>query len=89
MTLAAAEGWGQSQKPACDASTQGRFWPDEANRDRKAMVELTRRGELEMCTLRGKQYQWRTVSVRVEKLQAEQAAAAAAEPKRRWSLWRR
>ena len=61
----------ETPKPACDKKTQGQFWPEQANRDRALMFNLSRRGELEICSVHGrkiKTFQWETVGVHVSQL---------------------
>ena len=61
----------ETPKPVCDQKSRGRFWPEEANRDRKLMFELSRQGQLEMCSAHGKlakKFQWETVGVHVSQL---------------------
>ena len=59
---------GQARKPACNARSQGQFWPEEANFSKDAARQLYRRGELEMCSLVVWKYKWEHISVNVRDL---------------------
>ena len=65
-----------AQKPACNAHTQGRFWPEEANDNREVRRNLFQSGELEMCSLTVWRYKWQRVSVNA---QAKRPASATAK----------
>jgi len=64
----------QEPKPACNAKSQGRFWPEEANADRQATRRFYQSGELEMCSLDGWKYRWKRISVHVRDLGKQRRA---------------
>jgi hypothetical protein len=45
-------------KPACTRQIAGRFWPEEANSDPAVARQLSRQGELEICTRTTWSYRW-------------------------------
>ena len=55
-------------KPACRAAIRGQFWPDAANNDSKAAVQLAQCGALEMCTSTAWRYKWQPVAVNVRQM---------------------
>ena len=56
----------QAERPVCNAKMQGKFWPEEANRDKRAMFELSRKGELQICSAkRRKTFRWEQVGIHV------------------------
>jgi hypothetical protein len=63
-TICAAE----EQKPACNASNHGRFWPQQANTSAETAQKLSRRGELEMCSLVVWKYRWQKLTVNARDL---------------------
>ena len=58
----------QPAKPVCGASNQSQFWPEEANVDRDAARLFAQRGELEMCVLKDRKFNWERVGVNVRDL---------------------
>ena len=58
----------EPQKPACDKSTAGQFWPPEANQDHQALARLARCGELEMCVRNVWRHHWEKLTVRADQL---------------------
>jgi hypothetical protein len=66
-------------KPACNETTLGSFWPDEANRDRKLATRLTRCGELEICLYGTWRYHWGPLTVHVNQLARQKTNAKPAE----------
>ena len=74
--------WAETEKPVCDKTTSGRFWPDEANYDKRRMFELSRRGELELCATHGRRratYQWEIIGVTVIKTVKPEASSPQAK----------
>ena len=63
----------KASKPACNAQTLGRMWPDAANDDPRLVVKLTRAGELEICTRGPWRYSWKSPTVSIEKLRDRSA----------------
>jgi hypothetical protein len=67
-------------RSACTRETQGRFWPEQANTDRKLARELTRSGELQICSRGFFRYNWEPLTVNYQTLlhkkQAREAAPA-------------
>lgn len=63
----------KASKPACNAQTLGRMWPDAANDDPRLVVKLTRAGELEICTRGPWRYSWKSPTVSLEKLRGRAA----------------
>jgi hypothetical protein len=57
-----------AHKPACNAQILGRMWPDAANDNPRLVVQLTRAGELEICTRGPWRYSWKSPTVSLEKL---------------------
>jgi len=72
-TSAAASG---KSKPECAVRSAGKMWPDEANRDTKALRSAAQTGELELCGKRRDGYRWESVSVNVRQLRTEQSPLA-------------
>ncbi len=72
-----------AEKPprsACNKHTQGSFWPEAANADRKLAGQLMRSGELQMCTRGFFRYNWEPLTINVgailaKKPQSEPQAA--------------
>jgi hypothetical protein len=58
-------------KPACNARTRGKLWPEKAGRHSLA-------GPIEMCALRLWRYRWEQLTVDVSQLRAESAGSKAA-----------
>ena len=48
---------------ACTEETHGQFWPQEANANRRAAMELMRVGEVYLCGVTRKGYVWEPLSV--------------------------
>ena len=57
-----------TQRPACNAQTSGRMWPEAANRDHKIVSKLARCGDLLICTRGVWRYHWEPLTVRVDQL---------------------
>ena len=55
-------------KPACNARTLGRLWPEAANHDSKLRKKMARCGELELCTHGIWRYRWESLTVRLDQL---------------------
>jgi hypothetical protein len=60
-----------SARPKCEKATRTLFWPEEANRDARAAVQLAREGRLLICTRGGWKYGWRPVAVNVREAEQE------------------
>jgi hypothetical protein len=72
---------GQAPKPACNARSQGQFWPPEANVSKDAVWRLYQQGNLEMCSLGVWKYKWERLSVNIRDLaKAKRPAARNAAP---------
>ncbi len=63
-----------AQRPVCNKSTHGQFWPAEANGDREVAGRLIRQGELEMCSYDTWKYRWKPMSVSVRNLSRDKRA---------------
>ena len=61
-------------KPACAVPFVGKLWPDEANRDTKALRLAVQTGGLELCGKQRDGYRWESLSVNVQQLRAAEAA---------------
>lgn len=59
---------GGDEKPACNASTKGLFWPEAANRDSKLRQKASRCGELEVCARGQWHFHWQSLTVRLDQL---------------------
>jgi hypothetical protein len=57
-------------KPACDAKSLSKFWPDAANSDPRTLFDLSRTGQLELCTRGTFRYKWRPLTVSYQELRA-------------------
>lgn len=57
-------------KPECAAVLAGTLWPDEANRDTKALRVAAQAGTLELCGIHPDGYHWQSISVNVSQLRA-------------------
>jgi hypothetical protein len=55
-------------KPACNAGSVGRLWPEAANHDPKLRKKMARCGELELCTRGIWRYRWESLTVRLDQL---------------------
>ena len=72
LSLLAVVSSTQSQtqdKPACVKQRAGEFWPAEANSSPKALHELARSGQLEVCSCKLWRYKWESLTVSVKALQ--------------------
>jgi hypothetical protein len=56
------------RKPACNAKTEGQFWPEEANSSQEAVRRFSQSGELEVCSAAGLKHKWKRLSVNVHDL---------------------
>jgi hypothetical protein len=63
----------EAKKPACNAATHGRLWPEEANVSRDAARQFYQRGELELCTQAVWKYKWQRLSVNARSMQKTKA----------------
>jgi hypothetical protein len=76
------------QKPACNKSNHGRFWPEAANSSAEARRTAARDGSLEMCSYGIWKYRWEPLTVNVQRLADARKVPAPAfvnttnEPKR-------
>ena len=69
--LAAASGGisiPEAGRPACNAETLGRMWPDAANYDPRLFTKLARCGALQVCTRQVWRYRWESPTVTVGQL---------------------
>ncbi|HLK19418.1 MAG TPA: hypothetical protein VKT81_10690 [Bryobacteraceae bacterium] len=55
-------------RPACDASTSGLFWPEAANHDSKLRNQFSRCGDLEICARGRWRFHWKSLTVRLDQL---------------------
>jgi hypothetical protein len=70
-----------SSKPprsTCTRETQGRYWPEKANTDRKLAGQLMRSGELQMCSRGLFRYNWEPLTVSYRALLAKKQPNGAA-----------
>ena len=85
VTLAALFGAicfaGETPRPACNARSQGQFWPAEANSSPEAARRLSQSGELAMCSLVVWKYKWQHLSVNVRDLAKAGRPSGAKPPK--------
>lgn len=51
------------KRPSCNADQLGRFWPASANDSRQSVYELSKTGELELCTRGIFRYRWEALTV--------------------------
>lgn len=65
-----------SEKPACKASNNGEFWPQQANASREAFQQFVQNGELQICTLVVWKYKWEYLTVNVHDMGHNQHSAA-------------
>jgi len=65
----------QAHRPACNAATQGRLWPAEANVSTNAARQLFQAGELEICSQALWKYKWVPLSVNVRKAASRKQAS--------------
>ncbi len=52
-----------AKKPACGSSTRGLYWPEDANRDSRALQKYARDGVLERCVSGPWRHRWQTMTV--------------------------
>lgn len=64
---------GPSERPACKASTQGWYWPVEANGNPRLAQSLARDGLLEICVRTSWRHRWISPTIHVEQLVKRQA----------------
>ncbi|HVX66522.1 MAG TPA: hypothetical protein VHA11_07965 [Bryobacteraceae bacterium] len=77
-----------AEKPprsTCNRETQGRYWPEEANTDRKLAARLMRTGELQMCSRGFFRYNWEPLTINYHSVLAKKQAAGAAPDAQRAS----
>src|SRR5205809_7399114 len=55
-------------RPACNAQTFGKMWPDSANHSKAQLSKLARCGELAICTRGVWRYRWESLTVRLDQL---------------------
>jgi hypothetical protein len=70
-----------AEKPpgsACTREMQGRYWPEQANTDRKLAAQLMRSGELQMCSRGFFRYSWEPLTISYRSVLAKQQTAGAA-----------
>ena len=58
---------------ACSKRTHGRLWPEEANTDRSAALQLMRSGEVYMCSYGRLRYRWEPLAIDLKTLEAAHA----------------
>jgi hypothetical protein len=63
-------------KPPCNAVNHGRLWPEAANSSPDVAGQLSRSGELEMCTVSIWKYRWKRLTVDIRELEKGHPAAA-------------
>ncbi len=68
ITLATSSVPGKPPRSACNKQTQGLFWPDKANTDRKLASQLMRSGDLHLCTRGIFRYSWQPLTVNYQTL---------------------
>ena len=56
-----------ASKPACNAASRARFWPEEANGNPQLMRKLAQSGELEICAYGTWKYRWEPVTRSAQK----------------------
>jgi len=55
-------------RPACNARTRGRLWPELANSDPAVARQAARCGELRICALGKWKYTWQPLTVHIKQL---------------------
>jgi len=81
VVLLAASGFAAAEeKPSCNKSRVGQFWPAEANDSPLKATQFARSGDLEVCALKGWHYRWTQPSVSIEQLRGEKKHGPAAPP---------
>ena len=60
-------------RSACSKSTHGRLWPEEANTNRRAALQLMRSGEVYMCSYGRLHYRWEPLATDLKTLEARHA----------------
>lgn len=63
VSLASASLDVKPPRSACNKQTQGRYWPEPANDDRKLAGRLMRSGDLQMCMRGFFRYNWEPLTV--------------------------
>ena len=71
------------EKPRCRAKIAGDFWPDEANHDSKLASDLSRQGELEICTRTMWGYRWKSPTVNIRQIRKKHSRPQTGEADRR------
>jgi len=66
-------------RPACNAQTSGRMWPDAANGNPRLLVKLSQTGELEICTRGDWRYGWKSPTVSLTQLRDQASSKRAAK----------
>jgi hypothetical protein len=84
MVLTATCGFGDNVagKPACDAKSLSKFWPDAANSDSRTLFDLSRTGQLELCTRGTFRYKWRALTVSYQEIRATEKSKAQSRDKK-------
>jgi hypothetical protein len=59
---------GKPARSACNKETQGRYWPDKANTDRRLAGQLMRSGDLQICARGMFRYNWEPLTVSYQAL---------------------
>jgi hypothetical protein len=66
----------QAERPACTSKLSGAFWPEEANRDPRLAIRLSREGTLEICSRGSWRFRWSLVSINAKRyLERDKAAS--------------
>jgi hypothetical protein len=55
-------------KPECSRQMAGRFWPEGANSNPAMARQLSRRGDLEVCTRTTWSYRWASPTIDINQL---------------------
>jgi hypothetical protein len=58
-------------RSACSKHTRGRLWPEEANANRPAAIELMRSGAVYMCSYGLLRYRWEPLAVNLKTLEED------------------
>jgi hypothetical protein len=57
-------------RSACSKQTHGRLWPDQANANRSAALQLMRSGEVYLCSYGRLHYRWEPLATDIKTLEA-------------------
>jgi hypothetical protein len=78
LTLLSSPVGGKPPRSACTRETQGQYWPEKANTDRKLAAQLMRSGELQMCSRGFFRYNWEPLTISYRTMAAKKQPAGGA-----------